>query len=556
MSETKLKRTKQRQWGQFMTPAGVAERLLGQIEFAPHHRVLEPSFGDGAFLLPLIERFVEMHSGSPRARLAEALTRNVYGVEIDPEQYARCLDRIRQRFGPLPTRHNLVRADFFEHHFESDEFDPDARDLFDRRVRFDAVVGNPPFGGSISPHLQDSLNRDLGFRNGLKIKKETYSFFIVRGLDLLRSGGRMLFVCSDTFLTINTMKGLRELLMAEGESRVTRLADCFDGTNQPMVALDFRRGGTGAVAVDGRDVPHADIRSTGNSSWMIGGEHRPYFAGPKLGDVFVASSGMTVGRNELFVRDIRDGCIIEPYEFELFDDPITVASELACARLGMLSARQLAQIAALEAAGATRRNVRWRRRAKPLTVELPHPDYRYYNKAVNQSVYAPPAHAIYWRDDGAAVLAFKRNGNWYLRGVGGQPYFGREGLTWQLIAPRINARYLPPGYILDSGAPCAFLRDGHARDELFFALGWLLTPLCTTLLKGVINHTRNIQGKDFERLPYPFWVSRERKRKAVDLIRGAVERRAAFAECDAIVNDLAAIFANAAPTQARIAPVS
>ncbi|HEY4504349.1 MAG TPA: hypothetical protein VJI73_01110, partial [Candidatus Paceibacterota bacterium] len=79
--------------------------------------------------------------------------------------------------------------------------------------------------------------------------------------------------------------------------------------------------------------------------------------------------------------------------------------------------------------------------------------------------------------------------------------------TWQLIANRFHARYLPAGYILDSGAPCAFPRDNVSMDEVYFALGWTLTNQCNKILKEVINHTKNIQGKDFERLPYPFWVS-------------------------------------------------
>ena len=103
-------------------------------------------------------------------------------------------------------------------------------------------------------------------------------------------------------------------------------------------------------------------------------------------------------------------------------------------------------------------------------------------------------------------MTFRKNGNWYLQGVGGQKFFGREGLTWQLISSRLNVRYLPSGYILDSGAPCAFLRPGVDPDELYFVFAWLLSPLATKILKSVINHTMNIQGKDVERLPYPWWV--------------------------------------------------
>jgi hypothetical protein len=140
---------------------------------------------------------------------------------------------------------------------------------------------------------------------------------------------------------------------------------------------------------------------------------------------------------------------------------------------------------------------------------------------------------VYWKDDGDAVLTFKKSGPWYLRGVGGGPYFGREGLTWQLVAPRINARYLPPGYILDSGAPCAFLHDGIDADELWFVLGWLQTDLASAILKEVINHTRNIQGKDIERLPYPWWVAESQRRRAIAITRDAVRSLQAGEPIDA-----------------------
>ena len=188
-----------------------------------------------------------------------------------------------------------------------------------------------------------------------------------------------------------------------------------------------------------------------------------------------------------------------------------------------MSAKRLRQVRDLEARGATETVVAWET-IPPRDVHLPHPDYRYYNKASSKLVYADPEWVVFWRDDGQYVYTFKKTGNWYLRGVGGKPYFGREGLTWSLIAPRLYTRYLPPGYILDSGAPCAFLRPGIETDELFFILGWTLTDLCNRILKTVLNHTRNIQSKDFERLPYPSWVPPPSKAVAIQAVRRLLDQ--------------------------------
>ncbi|HZV00355.1 MAG TPA: N-6 DNA methylase [Planctomycetota bacterium] len=511
MSITKTKRPAKRQLGQFLTPPEVAARLVAELPLKAKDTVLEPSLGDGSFVLPLIERFMELHRGSTKKRLERVLARNIAGIEIDRALHRRCLLRIEERWGFLPEAHSLRQGDFFR--------EPETR-------AFDWIVGNPPFGGTIALDLQDELDRLYGFRNGEKIKKETYSFFIVKSLDLLAPRGRIRFICSDTFLTINTMRGLRALLMREGRVSIRALEDFSEETAYPMVVLDFERASPAPfVSVEGKRLPREAIEKTENLSWRITPELQRYFGGPTLGDFVIATSGMTIGKNELFLKEIEDGAIEERYRYEFFEDPIRLERERERARLGYLSPRKEAEIRELEARGATRRNVRVVPLERPHRVELPHPDYRPYNKAIPGAVvYATPKTAIFWKDEGDAVLTFKKNGNWYLHGVGGKPFFGREGITWPLVASRLHARYLPAGSILDSGAPCAFLRERVPEDELYLILAFALSPLCERLLKQVINHTKNIQGKDFERLPYPSWVPEKERRSISREMRALVAR--------------------------------
>lgn len=526
MTQAKTKRPPKRQLGQFMTPLPLAERLVNTLEVSVTTRVLEPGFGDGSFILPLIRKFLPLYDGPISERLERVLNQNVYGVELDPSVYARCLERIQRELGRLPASHNLVCDDFFRFQFFPDNDDSSLQPrLFGDDLGFDLIVGNPPFGGTIAADLQDALDRQYGTWNGDKIKKETYSFFLVRALRQLTTGGRLLFICSDTFLTIPTMRGLRKLLMEHANVKVRTMDTFSDETAYPMVVLDLEKNGkTDCIQVDDKTIPRRMMELTGNYSWAITEDAARYFGGGTLGDFVVCSSGMTIGKNELFVREIRGGGIVESYAFEFFDDPVTLHREIQRARLHKLSPKQVKKIEEFERAGITRRNVRVVARAMPVRIELPHPDYQYYNKAASGIIYAPPSHAIFWKDDGDAVQTFKKNGNWYLHGVGGKPYFGRSGLTWQLVASRLNVRYLPAGYILDSGAPCAFLRPGVQESELHFILGWTCTALCSRILKTVINHTMNIQSKDFERLPYPHWVVPEKKAEAISVVQNLVAR--------------------------------
>ena len=50
-------------------------------------------------------------------------------------------------------------------------------------------------------------------------------------------------------------------------------------------------------------------------------------------------------------------------------------------------------------------------------------------------------------------------------------------------------------------------------------LAWMLSPLANRILKTVINHTQNIQSKDFERMPYPWWVRPHDRERIIQSIK-------------------------------------
>ncbi len=522
MRQRKHERVLKRQRGQYMTPASLVDDIVRGIPLDSCTRVLEPSCGEGAFLSALATRLLDV-SG----RHASSKTVDLLGIEIDSSLAERCRARLADHAVAESTCVNVdvVEADFFYAYLTGSLVDAYGSPRYLPHGTFDLIVGNPPFGGTFDHAIEDVLDSRLGRRLGKKIKKETYAFFIVACVDLLRPGGRLVFVCSDSLLTIPTMTGLRYLLGELGEVTLSDIPEFSSETSYPMLVLDFvKRTRPRRLTRNGVLIDHRAIRATPNLSWGITPELAPLFAGPLMSERFVASSGMTTGKNEYFVRSgDGDGCIVEPYRFEFYDAPVTVAYELERARLGKLPKARRLLLEEAEAQGLSERRVRIVKRKSPRVVRLPDRRYCPYNKANGRLVYAEPTHWIYWEDDGEAVLTYKKTGNWYLRGVGGQKFFGREGLTWQLVGTRFVARYLPHGYILDSGAPCAFLRADDSKEEVLFALGWLLSDLANRILKTVINHTMNIQSKDFERMPYPWWVDESKRQVAVELVGSMIE---------------------------------
>ena len=193
------------------------------------------------------------------------------------------------------------------------------------------------------------------------------------------------------------------------------------------------------------------------------------------------------------------------------------------ARLAKIPMARQNLIKQQEPCGETIRDIRVEKQNIPKVIKIPHEDYCYYNKARKGIVYAPPAHAIFWHNGGDTVYTYKKKRQLVFERYGRQEIFFCEGITWNLISSRLHLRYLPSGYVLDNGAPCALLNPCVDKDEMFFILAWGLSDLCNKILKTTINHTKNIQSKDFERLPYPFGVSGAEKLAVITRIKAMIK---------------------------------
>ncbi len=86
-----------------------------------------------------------------------------------------------------------------------------------RNAGFDIVLANPPYGeGSVTDELRDAL---FGPRSGQS--KDIYSAFMARALQLLRPGGMMVYIISNTWRTIRTHRPLRKMLLQRTILHVT-----------------------------------------------------------------------------------------------------------------------------------------------------------------------------------------------------------------------------------------------------------------------------------------------------------------------------------------------
>jgi len=75
---------------------------------------------------------------------------------------------------------------------------------------FDIVIANPPYG----VRVEDEIRKEFGVQS-----KDSYGVFTVLGLRILKPGGTLCYIMSDTWQTIRSHKKLRDILLKEVDAQ-------------------------------------------------------------------------------------------------------------------------------------------------------------------------------------------------------------------------------------------------------------------------------------------------------------------------------------------------
>jgi hypothetical protein len=233
--------------GAFYTPRALVhfmvEEALGPLlaraadpDAALALRVVDPACGSGAFLLGAFDWLLGWHAARRGRALTSTETRDVlgcvWGVDCDPEAVAvtRRALLLRARAGPDADVQAALRVR--------------VGDALDEPLvpgdRFDAVVGNPPYGASLSP---ERVARLVAAYPAFAGARDAYVCFVERGLDMLRTGGRLAFVLPSAWLGGPAYATLRRRVLAEQVERVVLLPfDVFGDAYVDTMVLVAARG--------------------------------------------------------------------------------------------------------------------------------------------------------------------------------------------------------------------------------------------------------------------------------------------------------------------------
>lgn len=180
--------------------------LAGYTADAPlaNYRLLEPSFGEGDFLLPAIDRLLESASRAS-ALTYDALASAIRAIELHLSTFERTRTLVAKRLRKAGLSREdsarLSNAWLYQGDFLLAEFEP----------AFTHVVGNPPYVRQEA--IPDILMVEYRARyKTIYDRADIYVPFIERSLALMGQGGKLSFICADRWMKNKYGKKLRELV--------------------------------------------------------------------------------------------------------------------------------------------------------------------------------------------------------------------------------------------------------------------------------------------------------------------------------------------------------
>lgn len=184
--------------GGYYTPLELAHYLVRWGIREDTQRILEPSCGDGNFILTILQHLQDAPSLAP----------TIVAVELKLDELNKAKDRVG-KFGKNGAEIEWVQHDFFETYSQ-----------LKQNGKFNLIVGNPPFI-RFQYFDDDSRNQAFGYlrQAGYKPTKlaNAWVAFIQLSIELLQEGGRLAMVVPAELLQVKYAHELRDRLATQFE---------------------------------------------------------------------------------------------------------------------------------------------------------------------------------------------------------------------------------------------------------------------------------------------------------------------------------------------------
>lgn len=283
---------------QVFTPEDIVEEMLdlaGYRENILGKRILENSFGDGQFLLQIVQRYIDeaRTEGRSISAIREELQNNVVGFETDESLFRVA----RSRLDDLADSCGLGRVNWDLRH--------DDALLSGDGEEFHFIVGNPPY--------VEYKQLEQGYREALKMKFETcasgkfdYCYaFLESAIKRLRSDGVLVQLIPNSIFKNVFASTLRQMLLPG----MTDVID-YAGINVFGSALvspcvlrysnECKSNSITYLSKTGERSISVDKKSLGEK-WVFSGKKKPKKAVKRFGESYRAASPVATLCNRAFL---------------------------------------------------------------------------------------------------------------------------------------------------------------------------------------------------------------------------------------------------------------
>lgn len=174
---------------QVFTPENYVRELLDSVGYTHNlygKRILENSCGDGNILVEVVQRYIDdcRENGLSRTKIKNGLAKDIYGIEIDKEQYKKCINNLndvlkRNNIGDVDWK--IVNEDYLQWNSITN-------------TKFQYIVGNPPYITYSELKEEEQLFVKSNFETCVKGKFDYCYAFIEKSIKSLANDGKMSYL--------------------------------------------------------------------------------------------------------------------------------------------------------------------------------------------------------------------------------------------------------------------------------------------------------------------------------------------------------------------------
>jgi len=203
--------------GLYYTPDEVVSEIIGRIA-SPADLFLDPCCGTGQFILA----FADI-TDNPE---------NIYGIDIDPIAVNVAKINLLIKFNQKDFQPKVFCADSLLDFNESILLDE--RNKFSE---FDCIATNPPWGS----YFKKNELKNFKFFYPEILSGESFSFFLVKSLRMLKKEGVLSFVLPEAILNVKIHIDIRKYIISNYHiSRIEQKKKIFKNVFSPAAVIDIR----------------------------------------------------------------------------------------------------------------------------------------------------------------------------------------------------------------------------------------------------------------------------------------------------------------------------